>query len=287
MRAERGGLQANERERPRLDPAQPPLRPKETCAKRCEVGERCDVVVVESPHHLGLAKLRYHRFALVPCRARPLIAELRCAYPRPPFVLLHGRRVAEALRDFLMVTRSGQRAAQPSAARAARRLVETWGLPYLVAMKLELPPLACRTRRATFAKWGVISTCWIGLLALACGSSSDDGPASGGASPGGSTSASGGLPSASGGANSAGKSGSENVGSGGSSGQTVDCAAVCGHVKTLCSENNAISDVWLDACKSACDARVQLTPDTAELEQACVMAAADCSAAVNCVATPH
>lgn len=67
----------------------------------------------------------------------------------------------------------------------------------------------------------------------------------------------------------------------------VDCAAVCGHVKTLCAENTTISDVWVEACTSACDARVQLTPDVAELEQACVMAAADCGAAINCVTAPH
>jgi len=75
--------------------------------------------------------------------------------------------------------------------------------------------------------------------------------------------------------------------SAGSAGQTVDCAAVCGHVDTLCAENAAIDELWLSACKSACDARAQLTPAVALLEQACVMAAADCSAAIVCVASPH
>ncbi|HYQ43828.1 MAG TPA: hypothetical protein VER11_17730 [Polyangiaceae bacterium] len=73
----------------------------------------------------------------------------------------------------------------------------------------------------------------------------------------------------------------------GSTGQSVDCVAVCAHVKALCAENGAIDDVWLSACKSACDARVQVAPDTAELEQTCVMTAADCSAAIVCVASPH
>jgi hypothetical protein len=120
----------------------------------------------------------------------------------------------------------------------------------------------------------------LGGLALSCSSSSDGGPASGGSSHGGSTSASGGT-------SAGGNPGSGSGNFGGSAGQTVDCAAVCGHVKSLCAENNTVSDTWVSACKSACDARVQLSPDVAELEQACVMAAADCSAAINCVASPH
>src|SRR6478609_1642364 len=95
-------------------------------------------------------------------------------------------------------------------------------------------------------------------LALSCGDGSTSGPASAGASSGA-----------------------------GSTGQSVDCVAVCAHVKALCAENGAIDDVWLSACKSACDARVQVAPDTAELEQTCVMTAADCSAAIVCVASPH
>lgn len=62
---------------------------------------------------------------------------------------------------------------------------------------------------------------------------------------------------------------------------------MCGHVKTVCSENSAVSDAWVDACKSACDAREQLTADVAELEQAWVMGAPDCRAAVSCVASPR
>jgi hypothetical protein len=125
-----------------------------------------------------------------------------------------------------------------------------------------------------------LSLSCLGALTLSCGGDSDDGPPSGGASNGGSTNASGGA--AAGGKPSGGSSGT-----GGGSAQTVDCAAVCGRVKSLCEESNAVSDVWVDACKSACDARVQLTPDVAELEEACVMAAADCRTAIACVASPQ
>ena len=119
-------------------------------------------------------------------------------------------------------------------------------------------------------------------MSLSCGESSDGrpGPASGGSPNGGSINASGGTASG-------GKPSGGSVGIGGGSGQSVDCTAVCGHVKVLCKETNAISDVWLDACESACDARVKLTPAVAELEKSCVMAAADCSAAINCVASPR
>jgi len=148
-------------------------------------------------------------------------------------------------------------------------------------MKVEpQPQRPTDERRVASAVRQLITAGCLGTLALSCSSTSDNGPASGGALNGGAT-------SASAGANSGGGPSGGSVGTGGTSAQTVDCAGVCGHVKTLCSENNTISDVWVDACKSACDARVQLTPDVAELEQACVMAAADCSAAINCVTAPH
>jgi len=149
------------------------------------------------------------------------------------------------------------------------------------AMEVEQQPRQRgRVRCASTAVWLLIGSACVGALALACGESgsecgrADCSPAVGGDANGGSS-------SSLGGASSGGKP------SGGTSGQSVDCTAVCGHVKTLCSENSAISDVWVDACKSACDARAQLTPEVAELENACVMAAADCSAAVSCVASPH
>lgn len=136
------------------------------------------------------------------------------------------------------------------------------------------------------AAWLLVGTGCSGALALACSSSgsecgnSDCSPPIGGYANGGS-------PSALGGTNSGGKSSAGSVGVGGTSAASVDCAAVCAHVKALCPDNAAISDVWLDVCESACDARVQVAPDTAALEQTCVMAAPDCSEAVNCVASPH
>lgn len=93
------------------------------------------------------------------------------------------------------------------------------------------------------------------------------------------------------GSSNAGSMGAVGGASGGSSGTAgqaaaVDCEAVCAHVKMLCADRTDINDVWLSACKSSCDARVQLTPNTALLEQACVQAAATCNASVICVATP-
>jgi hypothetical protein len=67
---------------------------------------------------------------------------------------------------------------------------------------------------------------------------------------------------------------------------TVDCAAVCGHVGDLCAGRSDVDATWLDVCRSQCGARLQLEPDVAALEAACVAAAADCNAGVNCVATP-
>lgn len=134
--------------------------------------------------------------------------------------------------------------------------------------------------KAGLAGWLLIFAGSLGSAALSCSSGSDHGPASGGAPSGGST-------SSAGGASAGGKSGSGTSGSAGNLGGTVDCGAVCGQVKVLCAENSAISDVWLSACQSACDARVQLTPDVAELERSCVAAAANCDAAVMCVAAPH
>jgi hypothetical protein len=57
---------------------------------------------------------------------------------------------------------------------------------------------------------------------------------------------------------------------------TVDCAAVCGHVGDLCAGRSDIDAIWLDVCRSQCEARVQLQPDVAALEAACVAAAPDC-----------
>ncbi|HYP97346.1 MAG TPA: hypothetical protein VER96_01645 [Polyangiaceae bacterium] len=126
-----------------------------------------------------------------------------------------------------------------------------------------------------------LSLSLLGFVTLSCGGS-DGAPASGGSSNGGHP-ASGGGAQPSGG--SVGVGG--NTGIGGNAGSTADCTAVCAHVKTLCADNSSIDDTWLDVCKSACDIRVQVAPDSAELEQACVMAAADCSAAVSCAASPH
>ena len=66
----------------------------------------------------------------------------------------------------------------------------------------------------------------------------------------------------------------------------MDCQALCGRVEILCIDRTDINDVWLDACRSACDARVRVAPSTAELEQRCVGEAATCNAAVTCVASP-
>jgi len=123
-----------------------------------------------------------------------------------------------------------------------------------------------------------LSLSLLSFVTLSCGGS-DGAPASGGSSTGG---------AATDGQSNGGNVGlGGNIGSGGSSGSTVDCTAVCAHVKVLCPDNSSINDTWLDVCKSACDIRVQVDPASAELEQACVMAAADCSAAVSCVASPH
>ena len=89
------------------------------------------------------------------------------------------------------------------------------------------------------------------------------------------------------GAPAGGKAGAGASGSTGGAGQAVDCAAVCEHVKVMCATNGTIDDNWLSACQQVCDTRAQLTPDVAKLEQTCVTAAADCSASIVCVASPH
>jgi hypothetical protein len=68
--------------------------------------------------------------------------------------------------------------------------------------------------------------------------------------------------------------------------QAVDCAAVCGHVGDLCAGRSDVDATWLDVCRSQCQARMQLEPDVAALEAACVAAAPDCNTGVTCVATP-
>jgi hypothetical protein len=85
-----------------------------------------------------------------------------------------------------------------------------------------------------------------------------------------------------------GQSAAETGGTSGTAGQAgaVDCEAVCAHVKVLCPDRTDISDVWLSACKSVCDARVQLTPEVARQEQECVEKAATCNASITCVAMP-
>jgi hypothetical protein len=122
---------------------------------------------------------------------------------------------------------------------------------------------------------GIASLC----LFVGCGSGDDDtSPGSGGS--GGTSSTTGGT---------GGTSGSAGMASGGSAGQgaSVDCSAVCGHVKTLCADRTDVDANWLSVCEEACNVRVQAAPDTAALERDCVNAAADCNAAVSCVASPH
>ncbi|HKO52750.1 MAG TPA: hypothetical protein VJV79_33815 [Polyangiaceae bacterium] len=123
----------------------------------------------------------------------------------------------------------------------------------------------------------LVSVAGLSAFSLSCGGGSDDPKASAGAANGGSS-------GAGSGASAGGKPG---AGTGGNGGSGVDCGALCGQVKALCAESSPVSEVWVDACESACGARVQLTPDVAQLEQTCVMAAAGCSAAVSCVASPH
>jgi|SRR6478735_720872 len=129
--------------------------------------------------------------------------------------------------------------------------------------------------------WPLLALATLTAETSACsGTGSDD-------SGGGSANA--GSPGGSGGAVAGNSAGGQATGgtSGSSPSGMVDCEAVCAHVKTLCSERAEIDDVWLSACKSACDARVQLTPDTARLEQTCVDAAVTCNASIACVATPR
>ncbi|HEY4188295.1 MAG TPA: hypothetical protein VGP07_24690 [Polyangia bacterium] len=66
----------------------------------------------------------------------------------------------------------------------------------------------------------------------------------------------------------------------------VDCAAVCGQVGDLCAGRSDIDAAWLDVCRSQCQTRLQLQPDVASLEAACVGAATTCDTGVTCVATP-
>ena len=93
--------------------------------------------------------------------------------------------------------------------------------------------------------------------------------------------------SASGGASaSGGRSTTGGTSTGGSAGAAVDCAAVCAQVSALCPGRTDISEIWLDACRTACNARVQLRPDLALLEKTCVESAPTCNDAVACVANP-
>ena len=124
----------------------------------------------------------------------------------------------------------------------------------------------------------VLAGLW--LLAPACSSGDDDDSNSGV----GGTGASGGSSAAGGTA-----AGGSTSGAGGSGGQSpvVDCRALCDHVATVCAGQSTIDANWLDVCRSACDVRVQVAPDTAVLEKTCVDGAPDCTEAVLCVASPH
>lgn len=130
------------------------------------------------------------------------------------------------------------------------------------------------------ASWLRIWVGFLGVAAFSCSGRSDEPAAAAGSPSGGSINA------ASGSTASGSTAGGGTADSGGN-GSVVDCGAVCARVKTLCPDNAAIDSVWLDACKSACNARVQLTPSVAQLERSCVMNATDCSASVVCVASPH
>jgi hypothetical protein len=75
---------------------------------------------------------------------------------------------------------------------------------------------------------------------------------------------------------------------GGTGGQApaVDCEAVCNRVQTLCEGQSTIDENWLSVCRSACEVRLQVTPDVALLEQRCVESTTMCTAAILCVASP-
>lgn len=128
------------------------------------------------------------------------------------------------------------------------------------------------SRRMTIRATVLLAAC--AVAGLGC---SDDGaePEESGGSSGAGNSAGAGGSSSSGG------------GSGGTSGAaSVDCAALCERVRTLCPGEPEISELWLDACRSSCDARVQVAPEIAEREQRCVDEATACDVAVLCVAAP-
>jgi hypothetical protein len=113
------------------------------------------------------------------------------------------------------------------------------------------------------------------LFSCSSESSDDDGSDSGGSSGSGR-----------GGSGAAG--GTATGGTGGSAGNApvVDCAAVCERVRSACEGQSTIDDNWVDVCTRACDVRVQVAPESAVLERDCVNAAATCTAAVLCVASP-
>jgi hypothetical protein len=67
---------------------------------------------------------------------------------------------------------------------------------------------------------------------------------------------------------------------------TVDCASLCATVGQLCAGRSDIDSVWLDACRTQCNARLQLEPSVAALEASCVGAASTCDVGIACVATP-
>ncbi|HYP78246.1 MAG TPA: hypothetical protein VER12_19870 [Polyangiaceae bacterium] len=129
---------------------------------------------------------------------------------------------------------------------------------------------------STKCAWLLLALAPLTGLANACSSASSDDHSGAGSANGGS----------------AGVAGSDvagNQAAAGTSGESrpgTDCEAVCARVKALCPDRVDIDPTWLSACKSACDARVRLTPDTARLEQTCVQAAATCNASIICVATP-
>ena len=112
------------------------------------------------------------------------------------------------------------------------------------------------------------------LLAPAC-SSGDDDDSTGGTGGSGASGGSGGGASGTG------------TGGSGAQGPAVDCAKLIAHAATLCAGRSDIDANWLDIAERQCEARAELTPDTARLEETCVNGAADCNAAVNCVASPH
>jgi len=66
----------------------------------------------------------------------------------------------------------------------------------------------------------------------------------------------------------------------------VDCAAVCDRIAAICAGMSTIDDNWLSICRSNCEVRVAVTPDTARAEASCVYGAGDCTTAVMCAVDP-